>query len=275
LNKLGIGFLSTLLLCLLSCATTDDLKRVQGGLDHRVLAIKENLAKVEQNLEETKESVKPLRKFQADTGADMIEIRDALRDLKGAVEEVRKELSALKAERKEREVKLNELAFRINFLENFIGVNRKGEAYPEAGERKDDKSNAAPAVKNGKAGREAVYSSAHKAFKEGRYEDARKEFHRFLELFPKAAEYSDNAQFWIGECYYAEGKYEKAILEYEKLIKGYQGSDKLPHALLKQGLSFQKLGDKSSAKLLLQRVIKDHPNSNQARIAKARLAEMK
>ncbi|HPL63183.1 MAG: tol-pal system protein YbgF [Syntrophales bacterium] len=268
MNKIRIGFLSALLVCLVSCATTDELKKVQGGLDHRVLELRESLAKIEQNLEETRESVKALRKFQADTGADMIEIRDALRNMKGAVEELRKELASSKT----RDARLNELAFRINFLENFLGVNKKGEGHLETGDKQSEKANGP--VKNGKASREAVYSSAQKAFKEGRYEDSRKEFQRFLELFPKA-EYSDNAQFWIGECYYAEGKFEKAILEYEKLIKGFSGSDKLPHALLKQGLSFQKLGDKSSAKLLLQRVIRDHPNSNQARIAKARLAEMK
>jgi TolA-binding protein len=45
--------------------------------------------------------------------------------------------------------------------------------------------------------------------------------------------------------------------------------------LLKQGLSFLKLGDKTSAKLLLQEVIKTYPNTNQARIARSSLQEIK
>ena len=36
-----------------------------------------------------------------------------------------------------------------------------------------------------------------------------------------------------------------------------------------------KLGDKTSAKLLLQQVIKNYPNTSQARIARSSLQEMK
>jgi len=70
-------------------------------------------------------------------------------------------------------------------------------------------------------------------------------------------------------------KYEQAILEYEKVIKNYPGGSRIAYALLKQGLSFMNLGDKTSSKLLLQQVIKDYPNTNQARIARAKLQEIK
>jgi TolA-binding protein len=35
------------------------------------------------------------------------------------------------------------------------------------------------------------------------------------------------------------------------------------------------LGDKESARLLLQQVMKDYPNTNEARIARAKLQEIK
>ena len=103
---------------------------------------------------------------------------------------------------------------------------------------------------------------------------AREAFQGFLSTYP-SGEYSDNAQFWIGECYFFEKKYEKAILEYEKVTKKFPSSNKVPYALLKQGISFQNLGDKVSAKLLLQQVIKDYPNTSQARIARSKLQEIK
>ena len=111
-------------------------------------------------------------------------------------------------------------------------------------------------------------------FKEAKYEKSREAFENFLKQYPDT-EFSDNAQFWIGECYYFEKKYEKAIVEYEKVTKSFPEGNKVPYALLKQGLSFLKLGDKASAKLLLQQVIKDYPNTSQARIARARLLEIK
>jgi TolA-binding protein len=48
----------------------------------------------------------------------------------------------------------------------------------------------------------------------------------------------------------------------------------VPYAKLKQGLSFLNLGDKTGAKLILQQVIKDYPNTNQAKIARSKLVEI-
>jgi TolA-binding protein len=59
------------------------------------------------------------------------------------------------------------------------------------------------------------------------------------------------------------------------VVKNYPDGNKVPYALLKQGLSFQKLGDKTSAKLILQQIIRDYPNTNQARVARATLLEIK
>ncbi|MGZ6291594.1 MAG: tetratricopeptide repeat protein, partial [Syntrophales bacterium] len=46
-------------------------------------------------------------------------------------------------------------------------------------------------------------------------------------------------------------------------------------ALLKQGFAFLNIGDKSSAKLLLEQVAKNYPGTSQARMARAKLAEIK
>jgi TolA-binding protein len=40
-------------------------------------------------------------------------------------------------------------------------------------------------------------------------------------------------------------------------------------------MSFQKLGDKGSAKIVYQQIIKKYPNTNQAKTARARLSELK
>jgi TolA-binding protein len=58
-------------------------------------------------------------------------------------------------------------------------------------------------------------------------------------------------------------------------VKNFPKGNKVPYALLKQGLSFLNLGDKASARLILQQVIKKYPNTNQARIARAKLVEIK
>jgi len=71
-----------------------------------------------------------------------------------------------------------------------------------------------------------------------------------------------------------QADYERAILEYEKLLKQYSKGDKVPAALLKQGFSFLNLGDQVDAKLLFKKVLKEHPNSPQAQIAANKLKSL-
>ena len=120
---------------------------------------------------------------------------------------------------------------------------------------------------------EELYNSAYSKLNKKDFQGARKEFREFLELFSQT-EYSDNAQFWIGECYYREKRYEEAILEFEEVIKKFPQGNKLPDALLKQAFSFIALNDANSAKLLLQKILDRYPTSAQAEIAKNKLKSL-
>lgn len=247
------------------CATSSDVKRVEKGFDGKLASLKEDNARLLKELAEAKKSTAALQKNQAESGADLIELRDSVQKLRGAIDELRRELAGLRADQKAKDAKINELSLRIHFLENYIGIGKKGDISESAS---PDRPAFAAGSKDG------IYSSAQKAFKEGRYEDSRRDFQKYLEMFPKA-EYADNAQFWISESYYVDGKFEKAILEYEKLLKTFPSSNKVPAAMMKQAFSFLKIGDKSSAKLLLQQVIKDYPDTNHARMARTRLQEIR
>lgn len=121
---------------------------------------------------------------------------------------------------------------------------------------------------------EELYNGAYSKLSAGDFAGSREAFKNFLELFPQT-EYSDNAQFWIGESYYRDKRYEEAIVEFEEVIKKYPQGNKLPDALLKQAFSFIALSDTNSAKLLLQKIIDRYPTSEQAEIARAKLKSVK
>lgn len=118
------------------------------------------------------------------------------------------------------------------------------------------------------------YRSAKQTFDRADYESARVKFGTFLKKYPKS-ENADNAQFWIGETYYREKWYEKAILEYQKVIETYPKGNKVQASLLKQGLAFLNLGDKSNSRLILKELVKKYPKSNEAKVALQKLKNIK
>lgn len=287
-----------LLTVVLGCATVDELNRVQSELDRkinvlaegRVAAIEEKVAAIDARqaalkkesaamrveMDKGNEAVALLRKGAAETGADLADIRDNLQQLRGQVDSLHKDLAAAaaRANRKDEEYKdlrdrLNNAVFKVHFIEDFLGIGKR-EDIVENGE-KGEKPKEIP---KGKPDKESAYASAYEFFKDEKFDKAIEAFQNYLKAYPDT-EYSDNAQFWIGESYYFQKKYENAILEYEKVVKNYPEGDKVPYALLKEGITFLNLGDKASAKLILQRVIKDYPNTNQARAAKAKLLTIK
>ena len=119
-----------------------------------------------------------------------------------------------------------------------------------------------------------LYAIAKQTFDRGDYEAARQGFQRVLKQFPRS-ENADNAQFWIGETYYREKWYEKAILEYQKVMDNYPRGNKVPASLLKQGLAFLKLRDKANGRLIFKELTKKFPRSTESSIAKKKLLELK
>jgi tol-pal system protein YbgF len=115
-----------------------------------------------------------------------------------------------------------------------------------------------------------LYAKAKQDFDSGELDTARTGFQEFLKRFPKSS-IADSAQFWVGEIYYRQKWYEKAILEYQKVIENYPKGNKVQASLLKQGFSFFNLGDKSNGRLILKELINKYPSSNEAKIAKQKL----
>ena len=114
------------LIFLSGCATSGDLKRTEEVLNQRIVSLKDENTSLKKELEGTKSSANSLQKNQADTGADIIDLRDNVQKLRGTVDELRKENSTLRSEIKAKDAKINEMSQRLNFLENFIGIGKSG-----------------------------------------------------------------------------------------------------------------------------------------------------
>lgn len=117
------------------------------------------------------------------------------------------------------------------------------------------------------------YAQAKTTFDTGHYAESRVLFEDFIKLYPNS-KIADSAAFWIGETYYREENYERAILEYQNLLDNYPNGNKVPAALYKQGLAFIALGDNNNGKILLDDLVRRYPDSQEARVAANRLKNL-
>lgn len=117
---------------------------------------------------------------------------------------------------------------------------------------------------------QSAYEQAKKTFDVGDMDAARIQFENFINTFPESS-YAGNARFWIADSYYVEKWYEKAILEYQKVLEEYPNSNKTAAARLKQGYAFAELGEKANARLILNELISRYPESREAEFAKTKL----
>jgi tol-pal system protein YbgF len=76
---------------------------------------------------------------------------------------------------------------------------------------------------------------------------------------------ADNAMYWRGECYFAQGEYAQAAAQFEGVIARFPLGNKLPDALLKLGLSQAHLGNPQVARQEYDRLRHDFPHSDAAR----------
>jgi len=119
---------------------------------------------------------------------------------------------------------------------------------------------------------ENLYRQGVDAMKgEGGPAKSRELFSRFLELYPKH-NLAPNVHYLLGETYYVEKNYEQAILQFQEVIQNFPVSEKVPSALLKQGMAFKELGDLKSAHFDFNKILKEHPQSEEAKLAKERLS---
>lgn len=116
----------------------------------------------------------------------------------------------------------------------------------------------------------AVYNTSLSDYQQGDYELALRGFTQYLAYLP-ASELSDDAQYWIGDCYYNQKKYPQAQQALEELLNRFSDSNKIPATLLRLAFVRLALNDGKTAKAYLERVVKEFPNAEEATLAKMRL----
>lgn len=248
-------------------------QKYSADLEKDSVALGKELGEVNTQLEKEDQKIRAL---YAGINAHIIGLQDDLQGVRGGLEEteymVGQRMNTSEELGRELQVRLDAMALslekmetKVNYIEQYLNLE------PERAQVPLPSSTAVAETK--KLSDADLYTSSKQAFDQGDFEAARKGFHKIITDFP-TSQHADNAQFWIGEIYYREKWYEKAILEYQKVIENYPKGNKVPASLLKQGFAFLSLGDKANARLILNELAKKYPDTNEGKIAVQKLKEI-
>jgi tol-pal system protein YbgF len=243
-------------------AASKEIERLQI----QIAGLQVQLADLQRSAEETQREVRRLNEQLADQGASFRKtladqrvqeeaIAAALKDLSDRLAEIHEGYQALKATLPP------------------ASETPSGSIQPGAGTTAGSPPQAgvpnAPAPAPAPAPRE-LYTQAYADFARGNYDLAIAGFTEYIKAYP-ATDFTDNAQYWIGECLYGKKQFAEAIEAWNTLFRDYPSSDKLPDARVKKGMALEKLGRRSQALVEYRYVVDRFPNTQAARIARERL----
>jgi tol-pal system protein YbgF len=254
------------------------------ALQQDVISLDDRLAQAERRYADAEQKNKELESKLSEYGKDDKNLRSKTASQSAMIDSLREEIQILSGRLEETEYFLKQKiqgfeksseAFdkttnsnkdRIERIERYLNFEStaSGQKTPPDSAKTSEKQ-----VKK-QLSEDGIYESAKQAYDQGDFESAREGFKNLIKQYPTSKN-ADNAQFWIGEIYYHEKWYEKAILEYQKVIENYPKGNKVQASLLKQGFAFLNLGDTSNARLILSELIKKYPTSNEAKIAERKL----
>jgi len=251
-------------------------------LNDQIVATNKKVRKLQESVDtklqgDLDERLKSFQTNQAEIGLEIDGIKRRLQELAGRMDEsehiikrtVETDFSSQDAIRKE----LALLIPKVKELEELV-KNQQASLDQLAEIRTQiEKSAAAGTQKGGRSKELELYDLSYALFKEKKYDQSRASFQRFLDEYPKS-DRADNAQFWIGESLMGLKQYDQAILAFQQVIEKYPKGNKVPSALLRQAMAFSEINDETSSKVLLRKVIKEFPSSEEAKIAQSKLGKM-
>ena len=117
-----------------------------------------------------------------------------------------------------------------------------------------------------------MYQGALAYYRQEQYDRALVEFDRLLQEAPMS-EWSDNAQYWKGECYYGLRKYQQALIEFTKVF-AFSNTGKADDAQLKIARCHIVLGERDRALAALRKLLDEYPDSEYVPTARDKIKQL-
>ena len=253
--KLGIGSLAALVLLIVGCSSTAQLE----SLDLQIRQLQQQVTELRERNSATDGQLQTIEQNQARRHG---ELQAANVELGQRLVEVMEELQSVVSRLSSTQASIADLTDEILVARAEVEQLRSTWLEIEPTPTSIDTSDPA-----------ALYQAAYTDFQRGDYALALLGFRRLVDRFPND-ESADDAQYWIGECYFLQGSYSDAIREYTSVEQRYPGSSRLSTVLYRKGLAYIELGDAINGRDTLSRVVSEYPRSDEAVLAQQQLTAL-
>ena len=230
-----------------------------GGDDEKLNALRSQVSQFEATEKALEDRLAKLEASAADRRAildlagQLDQLRSDMAHLRGQVEVLTNQIET--AEKRQKDLYLD-IDTRLRKLEQ--AKEQAAAAQPATGE-----AQATPAETK-------AYEAALNQFKLGNYPLSLSAFSGFLVTYPSSP-LAPSAQYWIGNAYYAQHDYKKAIASQQKLLSAWPDSAKAPDGMLNIASSQEASGNRRDARKTLEDLLEKYPDSPAATSAKQRL----
>ena len=107
---------------------------------------------------------------------------------------------------------------------------------------------------------EERYQSAFNLLRRQQFDRAAEALRQFILDYPDDT-LTGNAQYWLGETYYARGMYNEAVTEFKVGVQTYPDSNKAPDNVLKLGMALGNLGQTRDACITFRYLLDTFPDA--------------
>ncbi len=120
---------------------------------------------------------------------------------------------------------------------------------------------------------EMFYSRGRNDYHDGKYREAVTSF-RQAELLTDSPELKARSLYWIGECYYSQKSYRRALEIFQKISRDYPHSSKAPDALVKIGFTYYEINEYNKSMQALEEFLREYPDHRAAGLVQDKLHEI-
>lgn len=230
-----------------------DLQATQKSFDSQQARLEEQLTRADGQSKAIEEKMRQLdraaRKTDAGFGVQIEDLRRELQEQRGTIEL---------------------LSYKVQQLEVRLG-EPDSSATDLPGAQSAASQPVATQVPKDKKGQLAF---AKQLAAKGRKAEARGVLRDLVKKHPKETGITDDAFFQLGELYYKEKKFDRALQEYIKVVEKFPRGKFVADGYYRIGLCSMELGNLEDAKIFFEEVVKKHKRSPLAKHAKAKSKEV-